>query len=492
MDDKRVVLYTDGGCIESKCGGWGFHGYEYNGEKPKTGTGIVGWFITPTGYVSKTEDLNPKELKSIWGDMYPLHKDAGFKNVNVLNFIDGVGAIDNKSTNNIAELSALINALRFIIDRGYKKAYIIADSEYVLKGYKTWMQKWEANGWKRSDGGEVSNKVLWETLLELEKTLNENEVSLKLSWIKGHSDNLGNDKADYNCTLGVKLVERGICSLGTVDVVSHKGYFNPSVDKHPLITHPNFYFNTNVEAKIPNTYAFGNHGKKDEFVGKPVSEASFAVITTNEPIPILDIIKAKQSEVIDSGYIAFTLVKTLTIFKPYVFKEIMDNQGIFLNRKPNKPDLLDSTGLLISEVIDPPRVTWKVIELLNSMHKQLFESTRHKETVVTDITERFLDIKGKKFSIRKDFTNRVSCVIVDTESCMGNIKSKIPIHVTIGIDIPNRNAIAKLCKINPTINLLTWPVSETTLRFAIVIETDLGKGVYGGFYSNLIHLKELK
>ena len=54
--------------------------------------------------------------------------------------------------------------LRYWPGEGFRSLVLACDSEYVVKGVCEWMRTWKANGWKTSDGGDVLNRDLWETL----------------------------------------------------------------------------------------------------------------------------------------------------------------------------------------------------------------------------------------------------------------------------------------------------------------------------------------
>jgi ribonuclease HI len=66
-----------------------------------------------------------------------------------------------ESTNNIAELSAAINAAKAIPED--REAVIYSDSQYVVKGITSWIKGWKRKGW-RTETGPVKNKELWEEL----------------------------------------------------------------------------------------------------------------------------------------------------------------------------------------------------------------------------------------------------------------------------------------------------------------------------------------
>lgn len=104
------------------------------------------------------------------------------------------------TTNNRMELSAAIKALEFLVEN--ESAIIYTDSEYVRKGITEWMQNWKKNGWRTAAKKPVKNADLWQIL--------DNEAAkydIEWRWVKGHSGNFGNEKADQLANAGIdKLV----------------------------------------------------------------------------------------------------------------------------------------------------------------------------------------------------------------------------------------------------------------------------------------------
>jgi len=94
------------------------------------------------------------------------------------------------TTNNRMELTAAIRALEALKLPCTVRLY--TDSLYVMNAFKKgWLANWERNGWRTADKKPVSNVDLWQELHAL--TL-QHEV--QWNWVKGHSTNEGNNRAD--------------------------------------------------------------------------------------------------------------------------------------------------------------------------------------------------------------------------------------------------------------------------------------------------------
>ncbi len=100
---------------------------------------------------------------------------------------------NEKTTNNIMELHATIVALSHFDNE--EDITIYTDSNYVKKGITEWIHNWKRNNWKNAKKQSVKNKKLWE---ELDQWNDFHNVTWK--WVKGHSGDPGNDRADYLAT----------------------------------------------------------------------------------------------------------------------------------------------------------------------------------------------------------------------------------------------------------------------------------------------------
>jgi ribonuclease HI len=94
------------------------------------------------------------------------------------------------TTNNIMELSAVIQALSMLKEPCEVKLY--SDSAYVINAVnQKWIDNWQRNGWKSSTKEPVKNRELWEKLIELIKY-----HKVQFIKVKGHSDNPYNNRCD--------------------------------------------------------------------------------------------------------------------------------------------------------------------------------------------------------------------------------------------------------------------------------------------------------
>ncbi len=102
-----------------------------------------------------------------------------------------------KTTNNRMELTAVIEALSALKDSC--EVNLITDSNYVKDGITRWLKNWKQNGWKTASKKTVKNQDLW---LKLEQQTIRHKINW--SWVKGHSGNAGNERADKLANIGME------------------------------------------------------------------------------------------------------------------------------------------------------------------------------------------------------------------------------------------------------------------------------------------------
>lgn len=106
-------------------------------------------------------------------------------------------------TNQRAELTAIYEACQIIRDRNDGRYYDIrTDSQYSISCLKEWCLKWRTHGWKNSAGKDVRNRDLIEPAMVLLESLGDR---VRLTKVKGHSGDAGNDAADALAVRGAEM-----------------------------------------------------------------------------------------------------------------------------------------------------------------------------------------------------------------------------------------------------------------------------------------------
>ncbi len=109
-----------------------------------------------------------------------------------------ISGFEANTTNNRMELTAAVKALSLLKEDCIVKLY--SDSAYLVNGFQQkWILGWQKNGWKNSKKEPVLNSDLWKELVALDKRH-------RITWIKvkGHSDNVKNNRCDELATGEIK------------------------------------------------------------------------------------------------------------------------------------------------------------------------------------------------------------------------------------------------------------------------------------------------
>lgn len=122
-----------------------------------------------------------------WGVLIIKNKGLGIEN-NI-----EIGGGEKNTTNNRMELTAVIEALKYLRKSDFLKCEIFADSNYVLGGITSWIRNWEKNGWKTASKKPVLNQDLWK---ELDNLIKEYKGEIVWQKVKGHSGHEHNDRVD--------------------------------------------------------------------------------------------------------------------------------------------------------------------------------------------------------------------------------------------------------------------------------------------------------
>lgn len=103
---------------------------------------------------------------------------------------------EQETTNNRMEMMAVIQALQALKESA--EVCLTTDSQYVLKGINEWMPNWKKRGWKTAARKPVKNVDLW---MQLDELINVHTIDWQ--WVKGHSGDPGNERADQLANKGI-------------------------------------------------------------------------------------------------------------------------------------------------------------------------------------------------------------------------------------------------------------------------------------------------
>lgn len=490
-DTLSGVFYTDGGCRD--LGGWGIHGFIHSNHETNSNSGCKKAVPTYTGYKSSA-----KEGKA-----------------NVVAYLDYYGYLVDEVTNNIAEITAMLNLLNLLPELNLSKVLILADSMYVLTLLND-RQKYIDNGFMSSSGKPLANVDLVKMLVyTFDKRVNEVDITLK--HVKGHSGDYGNDSADELCIKAMNYgrnVKRGtLPDLDGIDIntkmdgnnffklLPPEEYYSYNLNCSKMLTESNLFMVTDKDAYHLDTWyhqaSFGSMVKsltaeeKRELRGKPFSDLCISVVKLNEPDPLINKLGEVATKLFTvSGVVDFNL-KHVT--RDTVYNELLKGELISLNIDNVNNRVTATDGTDVVNLLNPPRLAYRLagnFEIVSSMLQEILAGNPNNNIqFVKDITELFYDL-----SVDKKGNSVYKPVIHDRDRTEAKIDFNnngtictTTIPLAVGIDVPNRLSLSRLKTINPIINLIVFNVTPTTVRYATHIKTDEGEGIWMGIFSN-VHL----
>lgn len=498
MSEKEIklglVIYGDGSARPNPgFVGSGFMAYTYDqnddsGKHDKYGE----YLTTNNGYQKKKKGASDKANGEINGKL-----------VKPIEYFEGAVPSDRESTNNFAELKAILEGLRTCWDKEITRISIVCDSEYTLNVLRRDMSTWSRNGWMTSTGKPVSNKETIVALNDLVESIKACGVEIKLSWVRGHMDIAGNLQADYLSNIARDMSINKIYSPKVVSY-SPKKYNDYQVEKHPFLTHKRIYFVTKPEQNIPGFYYQGDSGAGDFMIGKRLPETGYSVIILNTPDNTVEMMKQKQFEYA-KGLTRISSLLLDRIFDKKVFR-LIDNfgtHGCEADKRNTNVNFID--GKPLTMVMNPTGLSLRAIECFNTLSETLRLYMVNKEKIeseyldthryhATDITAEFFDDEVKKVAgkevpikvLKKDFAVGIKNILLKHTIDYDGQSKEITIPIVFGTDVPDRNQIKRLEPLNPKIKLITWRYSEDSVNYAIIIESDDAVGIWSNFYADQI------
>lgn len=477
-----IVLYTDGS-FRHNVAGWGVHGYTFKNEALKS-------------------KVSTKQQPTSEG-----YKDVPVTDTcTVIDYIDAFGRVEGRATNNTAELTAAIEGFKIAFKSGATNLVFMMDSDYVRKGMTSWIHKWIKEKWLKVDGTQRENKELWLELHELEKRWNDRGYVYQAIWIKGHSSDLGNDKADVNAARG------GGCAPDAVVEVKQDGTKVNKLKKiviSPMILETRMIFGINT-GKEPNgyyyTYSLGrmhNAGhspkdtakeklaKSDLLFGRRISDATYCVHKAKELDEYLELLQKLHAGVYgtENPELAIINLTNACSAKQRNNIELLGAPGLL---KFDDINLLATPEMgLISRTLNPPRLANEGVMVFNNLETRLddyLSGILGSAVEVIDITSHLYDVvEGKKTvtQLKKSIVNDTRHLEIPIFYKGQNIK----IRLCLAIDIPGRNQLARIACNDVKVELLISPLGPCAYSYSTVFVADDGASIFCSPYSQFLFKK---
>jgi len=108
-----------------------------------------------------------------------------------------------RQTNQRAELTAIQRALEIVPSA--RDVQILTDSQYSINCVTKWCTGWEKNGWLNSKKDAVENQDLIRAILAQIRERKRMGGATDFIWVKGHSNDPGNEAADELAVAGARM-----------------------------------------------------------------------------------------------------------------------------------------------------------------------------------------------------------------------------------------------------------------------------------------------
>jgi ribonuclease HI len=512
--EHGVVLYIDGGANPNPGnGGYGIHGYFYNATEQTelVKTTVLDHYSTTKGYALKVKKSDTDVLVEI--GMY----------------VDASYAMAGISTNNSAELSALLAAYRIAYDLYCKvnlsdepkTLCIIADSKYTLDCATQWIHNWQKNGWRKRDGTPIANLELVQGIYEYQKLLKQQHGFIDISYkhVNSHVGIMGNEQADALATIGTRSSldlqnsqsPEFNTDLGFTTYSVPKNYWKNSVERNPYVDKKRIFFNTYKEYIDEGCYYQSDSGGSDFIHGKRISEAGYSFLKLKEPDQVLELIRERACE-FSQGVISISMLHVDQIYNKKVHNDIMRYGKACLTPKTHINNMgqklfnvsyVDKVNLATEA--NPTALTMRCIDAFGVLEETLEmyvqrNNPEHKKLpgfMTTDVTDYFYDTvpnPNKKAEnkflkvLKKDFESGKTRFNFKHSGTYENVEYTAKFPIVLGLDILPRNNLKKIEEDNPVVTLVSWMDSATALRYAFVIESDKALGIWSNYFADRVLL----
>lgn len=474
----HLVVYTDGGCLQDRgIGGWGVHGYFFVDTPSNQGTGNKKALPTRDGYVD----------------------GSGKPDITLTHYVEAFGSLPEKATNNIAELTAGLEALEIAERSNVTHLTVIADSKYFLQGLTEWMPNWIAKNWREDTNHPVANRGLWEKILAVYTLLKNQNVQMRFKWVKGHSNDFGNDIADRLSTLSLRAAINGKVAYKRT-ISDAKGFWRTDRTHSRLLNLPVWFYGVREDARDTTedgrtVYYQGDVRDDISFSGKAISDASFSVVYLKEPNPVLETIRQESYLLAKASFYGLAVGYLPVILKPEIYALVEEYGTQFLAYDVSKNRLMSFQKEVLVEELRPVRRAYFAVDRLKMLETILVSYLQNTSDgfTFTDITDQLYEVEQRKKSsvvrLRPEITvtSKTLTPSVQCHPTKGAVRTAA-VTLLYAQDLPDRNTLAAIADASTRVVVATWADSESVIRYATIVQTCDDVGIWAGPYSNLLIL----
>lgn len=492
----KIIVYTDGsfkpnvdGDITLGAYGAGIHGYAYDETKESKAVtdSPTNFYITTTGYISSTE-YNPDIHRAVAPICY----------------IDASYSFLNKGTIGMAELLAVLNALKGILDHRAEfeteesklnDILILADSTYAIgelnrmMGYQS-VDDYVLNFIKEDT---ANKKILidMKTTVDKIKEIWKNNITISIEKVAAHSFHIGNDIADELAYLGRELSGKHklFGEFKIFRIEKGKRYWSYSLEEYDMLKFKQLFFTNSLRASYSEVvYSIMNY-KTDSEPGTRTHDALMGLVCLkHSPDIIEDVIEEYHKGLRTMSVLSVVNLRNLysrdvsyyyNMFKRDLFTYFHKRKEL-LKRNTPIVTAIKSPGLANKMLLDM-QFMYDFISIYRQLSKPI------EDTLVND-TIRYIDITNKFYG--KDKKGKQTCILQQGSTFLvleiDWDRKVLKFPLSLGKDTLERNQFKRLETTDIKVYIIVEKMADRSYRYYTLIESDGNIGVYANLYSNKI------
>lgn len=296
----------------------------------------------------------------------------------------------------------------------------------------------------------------------------------------------GNKQA-YKC-LEISEVISLFGEPNTIDlsIMGRKEYENPETDFNKIVTGSRWYFGGMSDEQFYGLqhgyrkYGFGKVEPDKNYYGKQTPDVTYSALFTKKPIELLDKLYEFSRRKIDNpdGYLVAGDLNHLT--SKEVARMIDTHPAIREGKNLVSPVTKGNGKPVLIELISPVLMSYRIrdelfgLDVILDAFKAKDEHNVYKYLTFYDITEQiYLKEENKKGDIKlklqPDFNQLKSVFKIPVKH--PNAVKPVPLTISVGYDIPERNAFNSVEDPEVKVWLITDTRNTKGLRYCSLVET---------------------
>lgn len=330
-------------------------------------------------------------------------------------------------------------------------------------------------------------RSMTEDLLRRLQTFAETDRRVLFDLTASAEGGLGNREASKQADLAEAITVYGFERDAVLERVPRKEYENPELHFNKLVDASRWYFETgNAEQFYEKrgdyrVYSFGKVEPDKGYYGKNTPDVTYSKLYTKEPLELLDKLFDFTVKRIDNpdGYLSAGDLNN--IISKDVARLINQVPGLPTKKHLVSPLTKQGSKPVLIELISPVMMSYRIRDFLVGMDVILEsflaknEENKHGYSTFYNITDLIYvkEVNGKgveKLKLHPDFTQTRPTFNVKVHH--PNAKRAVPVTLSIGFDLPGRNAFNSVEDPNVEVWLVTDTRNQQGLRYATLVKTD--------------------